>query len=52
MTQMIMELDVPNKNDHIYPRIEIERVVERWTGNPMFGQIEMPPWHEGALSVD
>lgn len=52
MTQMIMEVDVPNKNGHIYPRVEIERVVEVWSGKQMFGQIDMPPGHEGSLSVD
>lgn len=52
MTQMIMELDVPNKNKHIYPRVEIERAVERWAGKPMFGQIDMPPGNDGSLSVD
>lgn len=52
VTQMIMELDVPNKNNHIYPRVEIERVVERWADKSMFGQIDMPPGNEGSLSVD
>lgn len=27
-TQIILEVDVPNKNNHVYPRYVIERVVE------------------------
>ena len=51
MTQMIMEVDVPNKNGHIYPRVEIERVVEVWKDKQMFGQIDMPPGN-ASLRVD
>lgn len=52
MTQMIMEVDVPNKNGRIYPRVEIERVVEVWSGKQMFGQIDMPIGDPNPLTVD
>ena len=51
-TQMIMEVDVPNKNGRIYPRVEIERVVEVWKDKQMFGQIDMPSETNESLRMD
>ena len=39
---MILEMDVPNKNNHVYPKYVIEQVVEMWKGKQMLGQIDMP----------